>query len=342
MSGSSQEKTIYYLTSSFICVLYVMFVTSLPNDWFRDRDYYVIYANEAEAVIQSSKTIFALVLNEPIFLRLAQFYGEYLTAESFPIFMSGLVSSIYIVMLMKYSKTIIMFVLGVISLIFISYLQTAQLMVLRQGVATSIFLVTLLLVKSERKKLIVCILLSFFHSVFFIISIIYALYIYFLKNKSTVVMLTIVGAVSAVFYISSTFLLSYMGFRQAEIYVNETETSGGGAFVLSIFTFIYLYFWGNKENKELYDWTLIGLILFIVGYFLFFSAGRLFVSFFPFVLILLVTKSRFQDILFLLIINLIYIFLFYRGAYMILFEYTSQSYVTDIFDRHINQLLDFF
>ena len=293
-------------------------------------------------MIDQASSIKSLLFNEPIFLRLAQFFGNYISTNAFPIFMSGVVSAIYITLLMRYSKTFIMFILGVVSLIFISYLHTAQVMVLRQGFATALFLLTVLSPLTEKKKLLVCFLLAFFHSIFFVVTAIYALYIFYLKNESTVRMLTIIAGVSAVFYISSTFLLSYLGFRQADLYTISTEASGGGAFILSAFTFIYLYFFGDKENKELYDWTMIGLILFLVGYFLFFSAGRLFVTFFPFILILLVSKSRLQDILFLSFINLIYIYLFYTGSYMILFEYTSQAYVIDNFYTHVNKMLHYF
>ncbi|TCM63249.1 EpsG-like putative glucosyltransferase [Acinetobacter calcoaceticus] len=342
MQKSIYEKSIYYLFASLISILYVGFIVSLPNEWFRDRNYYVIYANEAERIIENSSSILGLLLNEPIFLRVAQFFGNYISAELFPVVMSGFVAAVYTFSLIKYSRTFIMFTLGLLSLVFISYLQTAQVMVLRQGVATAIFLLIFLSSASDKRKIIFCALLSLFHSVFFIVTAVYAAYMFFLREKDTKLMLVIVAIAGAVLFLLSSFLLTYLGFRQADLYANTTENSGGGAFILSLFTFIYLYFFGSKENKALYDWTLIGLVLFLVGYFLFFSAGRLFVTFFPFVLILLVSKSRLQDILFLIFINIIYIYLFYTGEYMILFDYAGQPYVTNLFEQHINRLLNYF
>lgn len=342
MKQSNEVKAIYYLIATFVGIIYIYFVSSLPNEWFRDRNYYVIYAAQADEIIKNYGFNLSFFVNEPLFLGLAKFFGDFVSVEAFPIFMCFLVTSIFVISLIKSSKTLIMFLLGMISLVLISYLQTAQVMVLRQGVATAIFLAAFLFLKDEKKKLIICGLMSFFHSVFFIVAAIYAMYVFWLKNKDTKVMLLIVAAVSAVLYISSTFLLNYFGFRQADLYASENYSSGGGAFVLSLFTFIYIYFFGNKSNKALYDWSLIGLVLFLVGYFIFFSAGRLFVTFYPFVLMLLVSKSRIQDVIFLAVINLIYGFLFYTGAYMILFDYNSIEYVDEQFLSHVKKLFDIF
>lgn len=342
MTKFTIPRIIYFKFALIISFIYIYIISTFPNDWFRDRNFYLIYANEAESIIESSGLGIGLFVNEPIFLRLAQFFGNHLSADLFPIAMSIFVASIYVLTLVFKSRTIIMFLLGVMSLVVVGYLQTAQVMVLRQGVATAIFLIAFLLIKNEKKKLAVCLSLALFHSVFFIISGIYALYIFYLKNKGTKQMLLIVAFVAAILFASSSFLLSYLGFRQAELYSTQTSAGGGGSFVLSILIFIYLYLFGNKEDKQLYDWSLIGLVLFIVGYFLFFSAGRLYVSFFPFILMLLVTKSRLQDILFLSFINLIYIMLFYFGSYMILFEYTSSGEIIVRFIKHMTSTFSIF
>ncbi|UYQ18539.1 EpsG family protein [Acinetobacter baumannii] len=314
----------------------------MPNEWFRDRNYYVLYAEISGNLLSDFGSNLSLLVNEPLFLTAAKLFGDTFSSDTFPKFMCAIVTSIFVYVVAKKSRTFIMFLLGMVSLFFISYLQTAQIMVLRQGVATAIFLLVFLSNMSDKKKLIICLVLSFFHSVFFIVSLLYALYLFYLRNRSTGTMLSMVAIVSAVLFLFSKFLLVYFGFRQAELYSVDSESGGGGAFVLSAIIFLYLYFYGDRSNKELYDWSLIGIVLFLVGYYLFFSAGRLYVSFFPFILVLLISRSRLQDILFLTIINFIYIILFYNGGYLILFETQDPFYISTLFSNHVSNLLDLF
>jgi len=341
MNSSNQSKAIYFLITLFFCLIYVYIAVSMPNEWFRDRDYYIIYAEISDNLLSDFGLSVSLLVNEPLFLMTAKLFGSLFSASAFPKFMCAIVTGIFVYVVAKHSRTFIMFILGVMSLLVISYLQTAQIMVLRQGVATAIFLLVFLTNTSDKKKLLTCFILSFFHSVFFIVSAIYALYLFYLRKKSTQTMLLIVTIVSAVLFLFSKFFLIYFGFRQAELYSVSTDSGSGGAFVLSAFIFLYLYFYGDRQNKELYDWSLIGIVLFLVGYYLFFSAGRLYVSFFPFILILLISKSRVQDILFLLCVNLIYIVLFYNGGYLILFESSDPIYISTLFTNHVNNLVNF-
>lgn len=342
-ANNHQEKFIYLLVMYVISTLYLFFIYKFPDEWFNDRDFYIIYANEAFNIISGAESLLIVIFNEPLFLLVAGFFGEYIGANYFPAAMSVFVSAVYLYLLIKNSRTFIIFLMGVGLLIFNPYLHASQVMVLRQGVATAIFLLIFFSNKKDSTKLILCSFLSLFHSVFFIISFIYALYIYVLKNKSSRDIVLVVAVVSTIFYLLSMKLLNLLGFRQAELYsISGNSAGGGGAFLLSIAIFIYVYFYSDKENKQLYDWSLIGLVMFITGYFLFFSPGRLFMSFFPFILLLLVSKSRIQDILFLLFVNLIYIYLFFNQSYMILFRYSSVGYVSDIFVAHLKSLLDFF
>lgn len=343
ITTNHQEKFINLLMAYAISIIYLFFIYKLPNEWFNDRDFYVIYANEAFNIFSGAESFLILFFNEPLFLMVAGFFGKYVGANYFPTAMSIFVSSIYLYLLINNSRTFIMFLMGVSLLIFNPYLHASQVMVLRQGVATAIFLLIFLSEKKDSTKIILCSFLSLFHSVFFIVSFIYALYIYVLKNKSSRDIVLVVAIVSTIFYLLSTKLLNLLGFRQAELYSSSgLSGGGGGAFLLSIVILIYVYFYGDKENKQLYDWSLIGLVMFITGYFLFFSPGRLFMSFFPFVLLLLVSRSRVQDILFLSFVNLIYIYLFINESYMILFRYSSTGYVSDVFIAYLKSLLDFF
>lgn len=338
---NNNEKAIYFLTTYFIALVYLIFAYSLPNEWFNDRDFYIIYANEAHNILSSANSYVLLFINEPLFLIVAGVFGDYLGAHYFPIAMAVFVSAVYLHLLIKKAKTFIMFLLGLGLLILNPYLHATQVMVLRQGVATAIFLLIFFSERNDKTKLILCFSLSFFHSVFFIITFIYAIYLFSLKNKDSKSVVSIVGLVSIIFYFLSMTLLTALGFRQAEIYNVHGVSGGGGAFILSIIIFIYIYFWGNKESKELYDWSLIGLVMFITGYFLFFSPGRLFMSFFPFILLLLISKSRIQDILFISLIGLIYMYLFINQSYMILFQYNNVAYVSEKFIQHINSLFNF-
>ncbi|NUF61535.1 EpsG family protein [Acinetobacter bereziniae] len=341
MEKYSQQRAIYILITSVICVLYLMVIYSLPSKWFLDRDFYILYAEYSDIVIKDFTSTISMLVNEPVFLFVAKSFGVTFGADSFPTAMSLLVSAVFLYCLTTQSKTSIVWFLGFLQLIFNPYLYAPQLMVLRQGVATAVFLYVFLNFKDEKTKLLVCLFLSFFHSIFFLVTIIYFAYIFFLKHRSPLQIIAITGVFSSIIFLFSKLILSTLGFRQASLYSGVNETGGGGAFVLALITLLYVYFFGAKEKKDLFNWSLIGLVIFLTSYFLFFSPGRLFMTFFPFIFILLVQKSRFEDIVFLSFLNIVYMYLFYQGTYIALFQYNSIEYIDSIFIRHISDIFHY-
>ena len=77
------------------------------------------------------------------------------------------------------------------------------------------------------------------------------------------------------------------------IYAQNSENIlvvGGGAFLMMGITFFALYIQRKNLGGDLFLLTMMGLILFLTGYFINPIAGRLFNSFAPFLIILLVSK----------------------------------------------------
>lgn len=91
----------------------------------------------------------------------------------------------------------------------------------------------------------------------------------------------------------------------------------GGLFLLFFGVAIYLYLYGDKNDKRLYEFTIIGLVIFLTTYFLSPIAGRFFNTIIPFVFFLLVSRSRILDILLLeFFISHFFYFYFFQGSYL--------------------------
>lgn len=108
----------------------------------------------------------------------------------------------------------------------------------------------------------------------------------------------------------------FFGLRQGDEYTGNTQIGGsGGAFIVFLSTLLYLWFWGDRSNKRLYEFAILGIVIFLTAYFLTPIAGRMYNTIMPFVLILLLQRSRLQDIVYLLTLVLIFLILFISGSY---------------------------
>ncbi|CAM9357801.1 EpsG family protein [Acinetobacter bereziniae] len=314
--------------------LYLFVLYSLPNRWFRDRDIYIIYAENYDTFLKEDES-FKQLINEPLFSQIAGLFTNF--PELFPTFMSLFIASIYFIFTFKLSKNFITFLLGFTLLIFNSYLIFQQLFQLRQGLATALFVIIFFSIKSLKFRVILSCVLPFIHVSFFIITPIFILYELYLKNikSSKIMIMTSIGTI--IFSLLSVTLMYIIGFRQADLYESINEGKGGGSLLLHFIILIYVYFFTNRENKKLFDWTIIGLSFFIFSYYIFPAAGRLFSSFYPFLLFHLISRSKYQDITVLLIMNIVFITLFFTSGYLDML--TMDAYFFNIeLENFINKL----
>ena len=325
------SKYYYYFFSSIFLVIYVVFLTFMPNDWFRDRENYLIYAGSAESIQKLYSGLY-FYFNEPLFLKINSFSSIFFDYKVIPQFFVFFISFTFCFNLMKNSKTIIVYILGIILLLTIPYIIQSQLVALRQGLATAIFMWGFLSFKDEKKVAVLILICAFIHSIYFLIFFFYCINFIFFKNLDFNRKLFFNSVGMICFSIFSIAVVRFFGLRQGEEYSENFNQGSGGAFILFVFVFVYLLVYGSKENKRLYDFSILGVLLFLSAYFLTPIAGRFFNTIAPFVVLLLVQRSRLIDILFLLFLSIIFVTLMFLSTYTSLLTIPDSIFINSFFN----------
>ncbi len=156
-----EKKIIYLMFSILLSFLYVYTYFSIPNRILKDRANYIIYANDPDFFLNNYDGI-ALFFNEPIFLLLNKFYTLYFSPDVVPLIFVLLNTSALMFFLIKESKNLSLFFLGLIFVIVCPYLFQSQLTALRQTLAISIFLISFFCFKDNKKIFLSLIFFSLF------------------------------------------------------------------------------------------------------------------------------------------------------------------------------------
>lgn len=309
------RKIFYYLFGFIVSIYISIFLCFMPNEWFRDRDNYLIYAGSSDRIYESYIG-YSIYFNEPIFLKLNQILSSIFQYDSIPHIFVFFISFTFFFNLIKCSKTSIMFLLGVILMLTIPYVIQSQLVALRQGIATALFMWGFLNIKNEKNLLLLILFCGFVHSIFFLIFVFYYLnFIAFKEVKLEKKMIfNLLGMI--VFSVFSIAIAKFFGLRQGDEYTESFSRGGGGAFIIFLIIATYLYFYGEKNNKRLFEFSILGIILFLSAYFLTPIAGRFFNTIAPFIIFLLVQRSRLVDILFLVLLGLVFVILMVYSTYI--------------------------
>ncbi len=329
-----EKKIIYLMFSILLSFLYVYTYFSIPNRILKDRANYIIYANDPDFFLNNYDGI-ALFFNEPIFLLLNKFYTLYFSPDVVPLIFVLLNTSALMFFLIKESKNLSLFFLGLIFVIVCPYLFQSQLTALRQTLAISIFLISFFCFKDHKKIFLSLIFCSFIHSIFFLISFFYFFNFIFFKRLSIDSKLILNFLTMLLISIVFLILLEFFGLRQASEYGENSGNVlvvGGGAFLMMGVTFFALYIQKKNLESDLFLLTMMGLILFLTGYFINPIAGRLFNSFAPFLIILLVSKPTKINFGLLVFLCIVYSVLYFNGAYNEVF-YIKQDGIVNVLKK---------
>lgn len=322
-----EKKTIYFMVASLISFVYMCIYISIPNNILRDRENYILYVTDVDYFINRYEG-YSILFNEPIFLFINKYISHYFDYNNVPIIFVLFNTFFMMFFLIKYSKNLTFFILGLIFVIFFPYLFQAQLIALRQALATSIFLISFFYFRNPYKILISLIFCSFIHSIFFLITFFYFLNFILINkfslNKKILINFLIILIVSLLLLK----ILSFFGLRQANEYGDSTANAlkvGGGGFIVMSIVFAGLYLQRKKINNNLYTIVMVGLTLFIAGYFVNPIIGRLFNTFAPFLVIFLISHNTKINFILLIFLCLIYGILYFNGSYndIFLYEYNS-------------------
>ncbi len=309
------EKIFYIFFVVILGCVYIPFLSFMPNVWFRDRYNYIIYAQSSDNIMSSYDGV-ALFFNEPLFLILNGFLKNYVNYDNIPNLYVFFIVTIFYIGLFKYSKNFLTFTFGLLLSLTIPYILQSELVALRQSIATAILIIGFMFVKDDKKIAFIIFLCSFIHSIFFIFLIFFILNFFLINHRNLNTKILINFILMIFISLFSIALAKFFGLRQGDEYNQSMNVaSSGGAFLVFLSVFVYLFFWGDDSNQRLYQFTMIGLVMFLTAYFLTPISGRLFNTVIPFVIFLLISKSRFQDLLLLMALFFIFLTLLFLGSY---------------------------
>lgn len=302
--------------SILISIVYATLLSILPNYIFRDRDEYIVYAIYSNDILKnySFESVF---FNEPLFLIYNSILSNFFPAQLVPkvgVFFITFTLSYFILI---YAKSFLKILLGFFLLFFVSYTFHLQLVVLRQGIATAIFMWFVHFFWGQKKFYPLCFTLPFFHASFFIIIpvLLYDNFLsrYFKNIKTKIVIISISMIALSLILLK---VAADLGVRQAtEDHLLNNENSGGG-FILFAFIFIFLFFRGlnNVYNDKYGRISILGLIIYLMFYFSIPISGRIIATFLPFMYVYIISSKNYKILFASIAFLIINMYLFYSSV----------------------------
>lgn len=110
-------------------------------------------------------------------------------------------------------------------------------------------------------------------------------------------------------------------FNVKESYLDFDSEARGGAFLLWLIVLIYMLFFKKRclNSKFLfvriaYNFSVIGLLIYLTSYFLSPIAGRIIGTFIPFIYFILLYNMRIVDLFFVIALLVLNVYLFFNGG----------------------------
>ena len=320
MLKSQFELFVKFIYSIVISWFYAIWLYDLPALLYRDRTNYIGYATYPDIYITIAKTKGYLFF-EPLFLFLNKWSLKLFNNPEFSIKLFVFFITFSVCFFCFYRTKY--FVFGLLGIFFL-FIQTQalgmQLVTIRQGLGMAVLLLTLPFAKKEWHVFALIAFCGFVHNSFYIFLLFY-LVDWFLENKINVrksiklTYLILFGLLFAVsFFVASKFLETKQDYQDFEY------SSGGGAFLFWLSILIYfLLFKGENETDQFaklsYKISIVGLIIYITGYFFTPISGRIIGTFMPFIIISLFSKFQTSDFFVFVFMVFVNFYLYYNGAF---------------------------
>lgn len=311
------------LVQWILAIGYSLHLSGLPSKLFKDRNNYSRYARKSDEYIELfSETPFFL-FKEPLFLYLnkwLEILGD--TQTTIRIFVFFSCFSLMLFML-KASKGLWAFIAFSLLIFFNPQTFALQLVTFRQGMALGVILLFLTFHKrflNYGTLSIVTLLMGFIHISFFIVSFFLVIDLLFRilnKNCTLYQRLFVQFFVALILGFIVLQLSALLGAK--EQYADTDIKTGGGAFVLWFVVLMYLLLFRPKKyeivvENYIYFIAVSGLCIYLCLYFTTPVAGRLIGTYVPFVIYMLLWKSKVIDIVFNCTLILVFMFLFFNGG----------------------------
>lgn len=318
MKYSRSVKNVYHLATILFASLYGLWLASLSNALFRDRENYMVYATKPDELLALRGQNPFFFLFEPLFLILNNFFLLLFNNPEFTISIFVFFIAFSVCYFCIRRNNLVLF--GVFMLVFL-FVQTQslamQLVTLRQGLGLAFLLLLVPSIKKKKHLVLLLLLCGLIHTSFFIVAFFYVIYQYIYVNfrwSSNIKMMAFV-AVGLAFSLSLFSLMNLVDAKQN--YQGFQFSSGGGAFLLWLIVFVYIQLFKKRQGniKLMYDLAFIGLVIYLTGYFFTPISGRIIGTFIPFIMIVLLNKATFRDVSFLFILLIVNALLYVRGAF---------------------------
>jgi len=306
---------INFYTALIVSLFYAFYLSYLSNDFFRDRENYILYAMFFDDLGRDSSLLFYL-FNEPLFLYYNKVLSFVFNPEAVPKFGVFFIAFTLSYLILKHSKNILLSIIGLSLLFFVPYTFHLQLVVLRQGIATALLIWFVYLFWGRKIFYLLSFVLSFFHVSFFIVFFI-LFYDYILAKyiKNIQIRLFLITITT---FLGSFFLLkvaSNLGVRQAQSSHLEVNENGGGGFIIFSFILMFLFFRGfnNVYSNKYGRVAALGLITYLAFYFTLPVSGRIIATFLPFFYIYVVSYKNLKVTFAAVVFLIINIYLYYNS-----------------------------
>lgn len=274
----------------FCSAIFAFLLTLLPNEYFRDRENYIVYAKNSLIIMERYDGI-ALFSNEPLFLLLNSALTFFFDSEVVPLFFVFFVAFTISYFIFIRSRNILLTALGFMALVLVPQSFHMLLVVLRQAFTAALFMWVAYYFWSSRFFLLLVFLLGFIHSSTFIVFAFLSIDKLFSLFISKVILLRVIILILVSAFVSFLImpLAEALAFRQATEYQDAIGGGGGGNFILYMVVLLATLSQRKKIHAEdgFYVVAIVGVSVYVGMYFFSPFAGRLITTFLPFIVCLM-------------------------------------------------------
>ncbi|MCP0912454.1 MULTISPECIES: EpsG family protein [Acinetobacter] len=313
----SKVKSIFYI---FLSIIYGYIFTLIPHFYFKDRVNYLSYAENYDFFL-FLKSGASLLTGESLFLYMNKFLALFFVPENIVYSFVFFINFTLCFLFFSYSKKTILPLLGLLAFFLLPFGFSYQLGSLRQSIAISLFLFAIYYIKNVNVLLIcISILLGLIHTSFLIVTpflIADSVFLKFFSDRDLFYRLTLQLSLALFFGLLLSIISAIFSVDKLDDYLQYE--AGSGWFFLFFIPFlvanIYRYY-VNKKVDYITFLAIIGVMIYVVFYFLTPISGRVITIFFPFIFMSIINRLDFINICLLVYSILVGAWLFYHESYL--------------------------
>lgn len=314
---SSLMKVSYFL----VAIIYAYALTLIPHEYFKDRQNYMTIAKYYDLLIseRSGRSLFS---SEMLFLYINKYLGYIFNPENIVYFYVFIINLALSMIFFLKSRNVILAILGLASFFLLPFGFSFQLGSLRQSLAIIIVMLAVLRFKSIRNLSIIIFISGLIHtSLFSLLPFLIADHLFIKTFGQKRVWSRLILHLSIALFISLFLKLisQFFDISKLEFYF-EMDYSTGAFFIffIPILIFNIYQYWRVKKIDTFELISIIGLISYLVFYFLTPISGRLITIFIPFIYLSLIKQFKPINILLLTYTLVVGIYFYSIGAYKII------------------------